>query len=85
MNPDLVNSVMEYRPDVDHVNVATLMLENKIAKSVCETDTIAQPGFTKIDEVRYGLKNQTHLAHPVVFRDDEVLFVIQCESRIIKR
>ena len=45
LSPDLVSAVMGYRPDVDHVNVATLMLENKNCKSVCETDTIAQPGF----------------------------------------
>lgn len=85
MNPDLVSAVMSYRPDIDHVNVATLMIENKNCKSVCENDTMATPSFSKIDEVRYGLKNQTHLAHPVIFREDEVLFVIQCESRIIKR
>ena len=62
-----------------------MMIDGKNAKSVCEQDTTTAPGFQKIDEVRYGLKNQTHLAHPVVFREDEVLFVIQCESRIIKR
>ena len=54
---DLVNAVMTYRPDVDHVNVATIMLDNKACKAISESEAIGQPGFTKLDEVKYGLKN----------------------------
>ena len=57
LSPDLINAVMSYRPDVDHVNVATLTIENKNCKSISEAEVIAQPGFQKIEEVRYGLKN----------------------------
>mmetsp|Transcript_3811 Transcript_3811/g.5104 ORF Transcript_3811/g.5104 Transcript_3811/m.5104 type:complete len:105 (-) Transcript_3811:1216-1530(-) len=57
VQPDLVNAVMSYRPNVDHVNVATLLLDNKACKSISESELIAQPGFSKFDEVKYGLKN----------------------------
>ena len=61
IQPDLVNAVMSYRPNVDHVNVATLLLDNKACKSISESEQIAQPGFSKFEEVKYGLKNQAHL------------------------
>lgn len=48
---------MKYKPDVDNVNVATLMLDNKNCKSICENESIASPGFQKLDDVRYGIKN----------------------------
>lgn len=76
---------MAYRPDVDHINVATVVVDNKQSKSISESELVSPPGFSKMDEVRYGLKNQAYLAHPVIFREEEVLFIIQCESRIIKR
>ena len=48
---------MSYRPDVDHVAVATMVIENKQCKAISEVEPIPSPCFTKIDEVRYGLKN----------------------------
>lgn len=55
--PDLVQACMSYRPDVDHVAVATMVIENKQCKAVSELEPIPSPCFTKIEEVRYGLKN----------------------------
>ena len=49
--------MMGYRPDVDGVNVSTLMIDNKPCKSISEAEAIGSPGFSKMDEVRYGLKN----------------------------
>lgn len=57
VNEDLAKAVMKYKPDVDNVNVATLMLDNKNCKSICENESIASPGFQKLDDVRYGIKN----------------------------
>lgn len=57
MSPELVTAVMGYRPDVDGVNVSTLMIDNKPCKSISEAEAIGSPGFSKMDEVRYGLKN----------------------------
>ena len=48
---------MSYRPDVDHVAVATMVIENKQCKAISEVEPIPSPCFTKIEEVRYGLKN----------------------------
>lgn len=55
--PDLVQACMSYRPDVDHVAVATMVIENKQCKAISELEPIPSPCFTKIEEVRYGLKN----------------------------
>ena len=57
LGADLIQAVMGYRPDVDNVNVATLLIENKNCKSISEAEVLAQPGFQKIEEVRFGLKN----------------------------
>ncbi len=85
MNPELTTQIMAFRPDVDNINVATLQIDNKSCKSISESEAIGSPGFSKLEEIRYGFKNQAHLAQPVIFKDDEVLFIIQCESRIIKK
>jgi len=82
---DLVNAVMSYRPDVDQVHVATVVVDSKQCKSVSESESIGAPCFSKMEEVRFGLKNQTHLVQTVSFKEEEILFIIQCESRIIKR
>ena len=76
---------MNYRPDVDHISVATLTIDNKPCKAISESENEVLPAFQKIDEVKYGFKNQVFLAHPVIFKDEEIMFVIQCESRIIKK
>ena len=35
--------------------------------------------------MRYGLKNQLYLAYPALFKDEDFMLVIQCESRFNKR
>ena len=41
VQPDLVNAVMSYRPHIDHVNVATLLFDNKACKSISESEQIS--------------------------------------------
>ena len=71
---------MGYKIDVDEINEATITIENKNCQSIIsESELIAKPSkrLKKLD-----------MAHPEVFKDDEILyslFVIECESRIIKR
>ena len=38
-----------------------------------------------MEDVRHGLKTNMFLAYPVIFKSEDVMFVIQCESRIIKK
>ena len=81
----IIEGVMEFKPDVDNVNVSTLQFDNKNIKAISEQEITGMPAFNKLDEVRFGLKTQSNLAQPVVFKDEELLFIIQCESRIIKK
>ena len=83
--PELIQNVITFRPDKDGVNVATLLFEGKSIKAISEAESLASPSFKKLDEVRYGLKNQIYLAYPVLFKDEDFMLVIQCESRVIKR
>ena len=62
MSPELMNQIMAFRPDVDNINVATISIDNKSCKSISESESIGSPGFNKVDEIRYGFKNQAHLA-----------------------
>ena len=57
MSPELIQAAMAYRPDTDHINVATVVIDSKQSKSISESEILSPPGFSKIDEVRYGLKN----------------------------
>jgi len=57
LQPELVNQIMSFRPDVDHIHVATITIENKQSKAISESESIGAAGFTKMAEVRYGFKN----------------------------
>ena len=64
--PDLIHNVVSFRPDKDGVNVATLLFEGKTVKAISESENLASPAFKKLDDVRYGLKNQVFLLSMVV-------------------
>jgi hypothetical protein len=42
------------------------------------------PAFQKLDEVMFGIKSQQFLVTPVLFKQSEILLVIQLESRFMK-
>ena len=56
LNPEVLSSVTVYRPDTDGVHVSTTLVDNRTSKAVSESDTQAAPSFSKLDEVKYGLK-----------------------------
>ena len=83
--PELIQQCALFRPDKDGVHVATLLFEGRQIKAISESENLAAPSFKKFDDIRYGLKNQIYLGQPVLFKDEEFMLIIQCESRVLKR
>ena len=54
--------------------------------ALCENDKeVSVPGFKKPEDIRYGMKSQQYLAYPVMFKDEEVLVVVQCEAKLNRK
>jgi len=74
------------RPDIDKINIERFVLESgRAILGVSEVEPIPSPVFNKIDEVKYSLKTQQFIASPILFKDDEIMFVVQLESKVIKK
>lgn len=43
------------------------------------------PGFKKPEDVKYGLKSQQYLAQPILFKDEEIIVVVQCEAKVNRK
>ena len=57
LSPEMLASAMDYRPEVDHISVETLLIDNKSCKAISESENQATPAFQKIEDVKFGLKN----------------------------
>jgi len=53
--------------------------------ALSETEQIAGPIFKSQDEVRYSIKTISSIAQPVIFKDDDMMMVIQLEARVNKK
>ena len=47
-------------------------------------EEVSQPGFKRVEDVRYGYKTQQYLAYPVL-KEEEVVCVVQCEAKVQKK
>lgn len=86
MQPELVRLCELLRPDTDHIYISRSQMDNGRAQlGLSETEQVALPIYKNQDEVRWSIKTVSQIAQPVLFKDDDMMMVIQLEARVNKK
>ena len=82
---DIKESLDLLTPEKDGVYVFKTFIEGgRGISGVQKSNQQDLPAFQKLDEVMFGIKSQQFLVTPVLFKQSEILLVIQLESRFMK-
>lgn len=86
MQPELVRMCENLKSDLDQIYIQRSQMESgRTQMAISESGNVASPIFKTQDEVRYSIKTISQIAQPVIFKDDDMMLVIQLEARFNKR
>lgn len=73
------------KPDVDGIRCARFVIDGRAITGVAINENMSSPMFKHPDEVKYGLKTQSQLAYPVRLNADDILLIVQIDSKVNKK